>query len=112
MDWPSAPLAPAVTTLISRTATSWATRGLLPFNVIVSNVPGPQEPLYMAGARARHYFPVSAVMDGQGLNITVQSYDGSVDIGLVSCARLVPDLARLIDLIVEEFATLHALASS
>ena len=66
----------------------------------------------MGGARARHYFPVSAVGDGQGLNITVQSYDGSVDIGLVSCAQLVPDLSRLIDLIVEEFATLHALAAS
>ena len=103
---------PAVTTVISRITTSWASRGLLPFNVIISNVPGPQEPLYMAGAQARHYFPVSAVADGQGLNITVQSYDGSVDIGLVSCARLVPDLPRLIDLIVEEFATLHALASS
>ena len=103
---------PAITTLISRVTTSWASRGLLPFNVIISNVPGPQEPLYMAGARARHYFPVSAVADGQGLNITVQSYDGSVDIGLVSCARLVPDLARLDELIVEEFATLHAVASS
>ncbi|WP_018333023.1 WS/DGAT/MGAT family O-acyltransferase [Actinomycetospora chiangmaiensis] len=103
---------PALTTLISRVTTRTAARGLVPFNVIISNVPGPQEPLYMAGARARHYYPVSAVADGQGLNITVQSYDGSVDIGLVSCARLVPDLGRLVDLIVEEFHALHGPAPS
>ncbi|MEJ2867063.1 wax ester/triacylglycerol synthase family O-acyltransferase [Actinomycetospora sp. OC33-EN08] len=99
---------PALTTLISRVTTRTAARGFAPFNVIISNVPGPQDPLYMAGARARHYFPVSAVADGQGLNITVQSYDGSVDIGLVSCARLVPDLRRLVDLIADELETLRA----
>ena len=101
---------PALTTLISRATTRWATRGLLPFNVIISNVPGPKEPLYMGGARARHYFPVSAVADGQGLNMTVQSYAGWVDIGLVACARLVPDLPRLADLVVEEFASLRGAA--
>jgi WS/DGAT/MGAT family acyltransferase len=102
---------PAITALISRTTTRWATSGVLPFNVIVSNVPGPQEPLYMAGARARHYYPVSAVADGQGLNMTVQSYAGSVDVGLVSDAHLVPDLPRLADLVVTELETLARAAS-
>jgi hypothetical protein len=65
----------------------------------------------MGGAQARHYYPVSAIADGQGLNMTVQSYAGSVDIGLVGCARLLPDLPRLADLVVEEFAALHGAAS-
>jgi hypothetical protein len=102
---------PAITALISRATTRAATRGILPFNVIISNVPGPREPLYMGGAQARHYYPVSAIADGQGLNMTVQSYAGSVDIGLVGCARLLPDLPRLADLVVEEFAALHGAAS-
>jgi WS/DGAT/MGAT family acyltransferase len=97
---------PAITTLISRATTRWATNGVLPFNVIVSNVPGPKEPLYMAGARARHYYPVSAIADGQGLNMTVQSYAGFVDVGLVADAELVPDLPRLADLVVAELEVL------
>ena len=99
---------PAVSTLISRATTRWVTSYVLPFNVIVSNVPGPREPLYMAGARARHYYPVSAIADGQGLNITVQSYAGSLDLGLIACARLMPDLADLADAVLEEFALLRA----
>ena len=99
---------PTIATLVSRFTTRYVTSTVLPFNVIVSNVPGPQHPLYMAGARARHYFPVSAVADGQGLNITVQSYDGSVDLGLIACARLMPDLADLADAIVDEFDLLVA----
>src|SRR5262249_25530615 len=48
---------------------------LAPGNVVISNVPGPRRPLYAAqGARLEHYFPVSVITEGQGLNITVQSY--------------------------------------
>ncbi|HEY2223035.1 wax ester/triacylglycerol synthase family O-acyltransferase [Actinomycetospora sp.] len=103
--------APALSTLISRATIWWSTHAMLPFNVVISNVPGPREPLYIGDARARHYFPVSAIVDGQGLNMTVQSYAGSVDIGLVSCARLIPDLPRLADLVVEEFAALRGASS-
>jgi WS/DGAT/MGAT family acyltransferase len=63
-----------------------------PFNLIISNVPGPNEPLYSAGAKLLHFYPVSAVVDGQGLNMTVQSYNGSLDFGFISCRELVPDL--------------------
>ena len=63
-----------------------------PFNLIISNVPGPGYPLYSAGAELKHFYPVSAVADGQGLNMTVQSYNGSLDFGFVSCRELVPDL--------------------
>ena len=63
-----------------------------PFNIIISNVPGPNYPLYMAGAELKHFYPVSALADGQGLNMTVQSYNGSLDFGFIACRTLVPDL--------------------
>ena len=67
-----------------------------PFNLIISNVPGPSEPLYAAGAQLEHFYPVSAVADGQGLNMTVQSYCGRLDFGFVACRELVPDLWDLV----------------
>ena len=63
-----------------------------PFNLFVSNVPGPNVPLYYAGAELLAYYPVSALFDGQGLNITVMSYRGNLFFGLVACPKLVPDL--------------------
>ncbi len=63
-----------------------------PFNLVISNVPGPNEPLYSAGARLEHFYPVSTIVDGQGLNMTVQSYNGSLDFGFLACRKLVPDL--------------------
>jgi WS/DGAT/MGAT family acyltransferase len=70
-----------------------------PFNIIISNVPGPAEPLYAAGARLLHFYPVSALIDGQGLNITVQSYDGNLDFGFLADRELVPDVWALADLL-------------
>jgi len=69
----------------------------VPFNVVISNVPGPQFPIYGIGARLVANYPVSAINDGVGLNITVQSYNGSLDFGLIACRELVPDLWVLID---------------
>jgi diacylglycerol O-acyltransferase len=63
-----------------------------PYNLIISNVPGPDVPLYLAGAELLGYYPVSAIFDGNGLNITVMSYRGTMYFGLVSCRELVPDL--------------------
>jgi diacylglycerol O-acyltransferase len=68
-----------------------------PYNVIISNVPGPQLPLYLAGAELQAFYPVSAIFDGQGLNITVMSYRGTMFFGLVACRELVPDLEVLTD---------------
>ena len=82
-----------------------------PANLVISNVPGPREPLYAAGAKLQHYYPVSAVVDGQGLNITVQSYLGTLDFGLVSCRELVPDVDFLLDLMVEDIDHLAELTS-
>jgi len=77
-----------------------------PFNVVISNVPGPRESLYCGGAEMQTYYPVSAVADGQGLNITVTSYRDHLDFGLIACRELVPDVWRFKDLFgeaLEEF---------
>jgi diacylglycerol O-acyltransferase / wax synthase len=89
-------------------ATRMATRFRLgerlnpPINLVVSNVPGPRTPLYSTGAKLLHYYPVSTIIDGQGLNITVQSYLDTLDWGLVACRELVPDLDHLLELIIDE----------
>lgn len=79
-----------------------------PFNLIISNVPGPPYPLYSAGARLEHFYPVSAVADGQGLNMTVQSYCGNLDFGFVACRDLVPDLWLMTELLHESLDELVA----
>ena len=70
-----------------------------PFNLIISNVPGPSYPLYSAGAKLEHFYPVSALADGQGLNMTVQSYNGKLDFGFIACRDLVADLWVMTDLL-------------
>ncbi len=101
---------PAVFARAVRTATRLTGRLNSPVNLVISNVPGPREPLYTAGAKLLHYYPVSTIVDGQGLNVTVQSYLDTLDFGLVSCRELVPDLWELLDNIVEELAVLGKLA--
>lgn len=66
-------------------------------NVTISNVPGPQAPLYLAGARLLSLYPVSIPAHGVGLNITVQSYCGALDFGFTACRRTVPDIRKLAD---------------
>jgi WS/DGAT/MGAT family acyltransferase len=65
-------------------------------NVVVSNVPGPQQPFYLAGAKMLTYWPASIVAHGLGLNITVQSYCGSLDFGLIAARTAVPDIGKLV----------------
>ncbi len=80
-----------------------------PFNLIISNVPGPSVPLYIAGgSELVAYYPLSAVFDGQGLNITIFSYHDSVFFGLTACRELVPDLDKMAEYIAEELALLSA----
>ncbi|MEA2682104.1 MAG: diacylglycerol O-acyltransferase / wax synthase [Chloroflexota bacterium] len=76
------------------------------WNMVVSNVPGPQFPLYCAGARLVALYPVSVVTDGMGLNITVMSYCGQLHFGIVSDREMMPDVARLIGWLNEELAAL------
>ncbi|MGH9054487.1 MAG: WS/DGAT/MGAT family O-acyltransferase [Acidimicrobiales bacterium] len=82
-----------------------------PFNLVISNVPGPRHPLWLGPAQLLHYFPVSTITESQGLNITVQSYCDKMDFGLVSARELVPDLEDLADHIVAEVAVLAKAAA-
>ena len=69
-------------------------------NLAISNVPGPQVPLYLAGARMLTFHPLSIIMHGLALNITIQTYAGSVDFGVIGDKKAVPhiqDLARALD---------------
>ena len=65
-------------------------------NVVISNVPGPAVPLYMAGARLLAYYPVSIVTHGLALNITIHSYDGQLDYGVIAAKKEVPGLGKFI----------------
>ena len=68
----------------------------LPFNVTISNVPGPKETMYFNGAKLVGMYPASVPMHGQGLNITAVSYAGQLGIGLTGCRKTVPSLQRLL----------------
>ncbi|MFJ7211862.1 wax ester/triacylglycerol synthase family O-acyltransferase [Amycolatopsis sp. NPDC098790] len=81
-------------------------------NLVVSNVPGSQKPLYLAGARLLANYPVSAITDASGgLNITVMSYDGKLDFGFVACRELIPDVWDLVGHLHEALAELTKLAA-
>ncbi len=64
-------------------------------NVVISNVPGPPVPLYLAGAKMLTNYPTSIVVHGMALNITVQSYHHSLDFGLMADAAAMPDVQEL-----------------
>jgi WS/DGAT/MGAT family acyltransferase len=64
-------------------------------NLVVSNVPGPPVPLYFLGARITGMFPLGPVFHGAGLNITVMSRENQLDVGLIACTELVPDVWSL-----------------
>jgi WS/DGAT/MGAT family acyltransferase len=66
-------------------------------NLVISNVPGPPMPIYFLGARIIGFYPFGPVFHGAGLNITVLSNDGHLDVGLIACRELAPDLWDLAD---------------
>ena len=66
-------------------------------NLVVSNVPGPQIPLYMLGCEVKAMFPLGPIFHGSGLNITVMSLNRNLDVGLISCPQLLPDLWAMAD---------------
>jgi WS/DGAT/MGAT family acyltransferase len=78
----------------------------LPCNVVVSNVPGPQLELYSCGARVLTHYPVSIPAHTQGVNITVQSYNGALYYAITACAKALPDAGELRDDLAAAFAEL------
>ncbi len=67
------------------------------YNLVISNVPGPQTPLYFLGAEVKALYPLGPIFHGSGLNITVMSLRGTLDVGLISCPELLPDLWDMAD---------------
>lgn len=103
----------ALSGLAARAIFSMADVGAFPFNLFISNVPGPQVPLYVAGASVLGLYPASAITDLTGaLNITLFSYHGSLDFGLIACRELVPDVWNLIDYLGDALDELVELADT
>lgn len=72
------------------------------FNLVISNVPGPREPLYWNGAQLDALYPASVLMDGQALNITLTSYMDKLEVGITACRRTLPRVQSLLTLLEEE----------
>jgi len=81
---------------------------LRPPNVMISNVPGPREPLYWNGARFDALYPLSVIADGQGLNITCTSINNQISFGLTGCRHAVPRIDALADALGRELDLLDA----
>jgi diacylglycerol O-acyltransferase / wax synthase len=75
-------------------------------NLVISNVPGPQLPIYCAGARMEAIYPVSVITDGMGLNITVMSYNGNLNFGIVADRDVIPDLGKMLRWLNDELESL------
>lgn len=78
-----------------------------PFNLIISNVPGPKETMYLNGAKLAGTYPVSIPINGMALNITCNSYADSMEFGLTGCRRSVPHLQRLLGHLEDELGALE-----
>jgi diacylglycerol O-acyltransferase len=66
------------------------------FNVIISNVPGPRETMYWNGAELDGFYPVSIVLNGMALNMTLTSYVDKLEFGLIACRKALPSMQRLL----------------
>jgi WS/DGAT/MGAT family acyltransferase len=106
------------TQLVERSRSTWLTEmgvrfaaRMQPYNQIVSNVPGPQFPLYVLGARLLQLYPLPPLFERQGLGTAVMSYDGQVCWGLVADRDSVPDLAALADDLDDSFEELRSIAA-
>lgn len=112
-DYPGL-LAPLLVSRLNQTVASTKLLEKLPpvANVVISNVPGPQVPLYLSGAQMTTFYPVSIIVHSIALNVTVQTYCGHVYFGVISCKKAVPDLAKLTDAIHTGFEELIALSDA
>jgi len=79
-------------------------------SLVLSNVPGPSFPVYLAGAEMERAYPMGPVIEGTGLNVTVLSYRGNVDIGFMAATALVPDVWALAEQVPAAFGSLVAAA--
>jgi diacylglycerol O-acyltransferase len=82
-----------------------------PINLVVSNVPGPRDPLYVAGAQLVGIWSVGPILEGIGLNVTVWSYRDDLNIGVIACREHIPDPHEITDGMADALAELVALAA-
>jgi diacylglycerol O-acyltransferase len=106
MNYLAVIMAPSSINMATGIAPSWQA-----FNVVISNVPGPKKTLYFNGARMDGTYPVSIVLDGQALNITLTSYGDDMEIGLIACRRTLPHMQKLLQYLEDGLAELEALAA-
>src|SRR6476660_7887479 len=101
--------APILVQIMALLDSRWNLSDVLPpaANITVSNVPGPRQTLYAAGAELLHIFPVSISTHGLALNITVQSYRDQLDFGFIAGANIIPHVQVLCDMLPGEFAALE-----
>jgi diacylglycerol O-acyltransferase len=98
-------------TMIQLGVRSGVLRKLRAGNLMVSNVPGPDFPLYFAGMELRAVYPLGPVIDGVAVNVTVQSYREWLFVGINACATAVPDLPGLTQAMVDELSLLCRMAA-
>ena len=98
-------MAPTGLNLLTGLAPKWRA-----FNVIISNVPGPREPLYWNGAQLQGQYPVSVVLDRIALNMTLTSYRDQIEFGLIACRRTLPSMQRLLDYLEQSIGELETAA--
>ncbi|MBM7332184.1 MAG: wax ester/triacylglycerol synthase family O-acyltransferase [Alcanivorax sp.] len=98
-------MAPTGLNLLTGLAPRWRA-----FNVIISNVPGPKEPLYWNGAQLKGQYPVSVVLDRIALNMTLTSYRDQIEFGLIACRRTLPSMQRLLDYLEQSIRELEIAA--
>ncbi len=92
LNYTALTMAPTGLNLLTGLAPKWRA-----FNVVISNVPGPAQPLYFNGARMTGMYPVSIALDRIALNITLTSYADHLEFGLIACRRTLPSMQRLLD---------------
>jgi len=79
-------------------------------NLVVTNIPGPQEPIYLLGRKMLEWYPLVPLAQGQTLGIAIQSYHGKIGIGLLGDAEALRDLPVLAEAIPAALAELTRLA--
>jgi WS/DGAT/MGAT family acyltransferase len=111
MDWVNVP-SPGVLAQAARLYENFSIQDYVypPYNLVISNVPGPAQPLYLCGARVQANYPVSIPYHGLAFNITVMSYLDNLDIGLTGHRTTVPDIDHLMDLLAQALAELKTRA--
>lgn len=111
MDWVNVP-SPGMLAQAARLYENFSIQDYVypPYNLVISNVPGPAQPLYLCGARVQANYPVSIPYHGLAFNITVMSYLDNLDIGLTGHRTTVPDIDHLMDLLAQALAELKTRA--